>query len=381
MRTPNLILVLSYSILISLLVSADALQKGPKNVEKWFKKLPNTKEKVTKLHFYFHDVVSGKNPTSISVARANSTFTSPSYFGLVSIIDNPLTLGSGPKSKVVGRAQGITGSASSDELCLLMTLNFVFMDGKYNESTLSIVGYNPINYEYREMPIVGGSGVFRLARGIATANTAKFNAKTGNAVVEYNVMDKEMDKLCTILMLFSIVSVITHAKNIAQGPEAVEDWFKNLPNAKEKVTKLHFYFHDIVGGKNPSAITVAQSNSTFQSPTFFGLIRMMDNALTVGPEPDSKIVGRAQGIYGSASFEEIGLLMTLNYVFTGDKYNGSTISVLGHNPILHKYREMPIVGGSGIFRLARGIATAQTIWFNLTTQDAVVEYNVIVLHY
>jgi len=40
---------------------------------------------------------------------------------------------------------------------------------------------------------------------------------------------------------------------------------------------------------------------------------------------------------------------------------------------------MPIVGGSGVFRLAQGIATAKTYWFNLTSGDDVVEYNVMVL--
>jgi hypothetical protein len=39
----------------------------------------------------------------------------------------------------------------------------------------------------REMPIVGGSGLFRLARGYAQANTHEIDFKTGNATVEYNV--------------------------------------------------------------------------------------------------------------------------------------------------------------------------------------------------
>ncbi|KAL7118561.1 hypothetical protein ACP275_02G010300 [Erythranthe tilingii] len=196
-----------------------------------------------------------------------------------------------------------------------------------------------------------------------------------------------MEKLCTILILllsFSVSGLVvtTIAKPVnGEGPEAVEQWFKDFPNAKEKTTKLHFYFHDIVAGDNPSAITVAKPNSTVVSPTNFGLVRVMDNQLTVGPEPDSKIIGRAQGIYASASMEEFGLLMTLNYVFTDGKYNGSTLTIVGHNPILNEYREMPIVGGSGVFRLARGVATAQTVWFNLTSQDAIVEYDVIVLHY
>ncbi|XP_073128152.1 dirigent protein 22-like [Henckelia pumila] len=188
-----------------------------------------------------------------------------------------------------------------------------------------------------------------------------------------------------MLILINIFHFITfgiaHDGYVAQEPEAVENWFKNLPYAKEKVTKLHFFFHDIVGGKNPTAITVAQANSTPQSPTGFGLVRVMDDALTVGPERQSKYLGGAQGIYGSASLEDLGLLMILNFVFTDGKYNGSTLSVLGHNPVLHEYRELAVVGGSGVFRLARGIATAKTVWFNLTTTDAVVEYHVMVLHY
>ncbi|CAK7325055.1 unnamed protein product [Dovyalis caffra] len=37
------------------------------------------------------------------------------------------------------------------------------------------------------MPVVGGSEVFRLARGYAFAKTFSFNQKTGVAVIEYNV--------------------------------------------------------------------------------------------------------------------------------------------------------------------------------------------------
>ncbi|PSS21735.1 Dirigent protein [Actinidia chinensis var. chinensis] len=186
-----------------------------------------------------------------------------------------------------------------------------------------------------------------------------------------------MGKLATILFLCSMVIV----QGIDEGPKAVEHWFKNLSQKKEKVTKLHFFFHDTISGKNPTAIQVAQANTTSQSPTLFGSVFVMDDPLTVGPEPNSTIIGRAQGIYASSGLEEFGLHMTLNYVFTSGKFNGSTLSILGWNPILHTYREMAIVGGFGIFRLARGIATAKTYWFNATAGDAIVEYHVIVHHY
>lgn len=73
--------------------------------------------------------------------------------------------------------------------------------------------------------------------------------------------------------------------------------------------------------------------------------------------------------------------MALNYVFLEGKYNGSTLSILWTNNVFLPIREMPIVGGSGIFRFARGYALAKTRFFNLTTGDAVIEYNVYVLHY
>lgn len=49
--------------------------------------------------------------------------------------------------------------------------------------------------------------------------------------------------------------------------------------------------------------------------------------------------------------EGLGFLMTMNFAFTDGDYNRSTLSLLG--PVLHEYREMPIVGGSGVFRMAR----------------------------
>ncbi|KAJ8548967.1 hypothetical protein K7X08_032330 [Anisodus acutangulus] len=189
-----------------------------------------------------------------------------------------------------------------------------------------------------------------------------------------------MEKLLLMAFLFLAIAVLPSIHGLDQSPNGVEKWFKKLPHAKEKMTKLHFYFHDTVNATNPSAIQIAQANITFQSPTLFGLVRMMDNPLTVKPEPNSEIIGRAQGIYGSASFKDIEFLMTLNLVFTKGKYNGSTLSILGHNQIFHEYREMPIVGGSGVFRLSRGIATAKTYWAD-NAQNAIVEYHVVVLHY
>ncbi|CAL5399728.1 unnamed protein product [Camellia sinensis] len=183
-----------------------------------------------------------------------------------------------------------------------------------------------------------------------------------------------MRKVAIIVMLLcSIAIAMPVVHGIAQGPKAVDDWFQKLSFKKEKLTKLNFYLHDTLSGKNPTAIKVAQANITFKSPTLFGLINMIDDPLTVGPEPNSTEVGRAQGFYGSAGLDKLGLIMTMNLYFTTGKYNGSTLSVVGRNSVMELYREMPIIGGSGVFRLARGIVTAKTYFLNTTTGDAVVE--------
>lgn len=95
----------------------------------------------------------------------------------------------------------------------------------------------------------------------------------------------------------------------------------------------------------------------------------------------SKLVGRAQGFYASACQSNVGLLMSMNFAIMEGKYNGSTFTVLGRNMVFSKVREMAVVGGSGLFRFARGYVEAKTHSLNLSTGDAVVQYDCYVMHY
>ncbi|KAL4616107.1 hypothetical protein ACB092_07G175000 [Castanea dentata] len=179
-----------------------------------------------------------------------------------------------------------------------------------------------------------------------------------------------MAKLALVLLLFSLGMAMQLVQSTKEDPEE---------------SRLNFYFHDTLSGKNPSAVEVVEASITKKSPTLFGLLNIFDDPLTEGPEPTSKLVGRAQGLYGSAGQQEVDLLMAMNLVFTTGKfndgiYNGSSISLLGKNSAMHLVREMPIVGGIGLFRLACGYAIARMHWFDLTTSDAIVGYNVTVVH-
>ncbi|KAJ4705523.1 Dirigent protein [Melia azedarach] len=150
---------------------------------------------------------------------------------------------------------------------------------------------------------------------------------------------------------------------------------------KKTLTHLHFYFQDIITGKAPTAVQVAQAPGTENSTTVFSRVYVMDDPLTVGPDISSKRIGSAQGIFASADQNEVGLVMVYNFAFTEGKFNGSTLSILGRNPILLPVRETSVVGGSGVFRFARGYAQARNHSFDPKTWNAVVEYNVYVLHY
>ncbi|ERM96790.1 hypothetical protein AMTR_s04866p00003970 [Amborella trichopoda] len=111
--------------------------------------------------------------------------------------------------------------------------------------------------------------------------------------------------------------------------------------------------------KNPTPLIVAEANITQSSPTLFGMVRVMDQPLTEGPILTSKMIGKAQE----------------------GKFNGSELTVVGRNLILNKVREMSVVGGNGVFRLARGYARLRTYSFNATNLNALMEYHVTVIHY
>nr|DAD32026.1 TPA_asm: hypothetical protein HUJ06_010877 [Nelumbo nucifera] len=71
----------------------------------------------------------------------------------------------------------------------------------------------------------------------------------------------------------------------------------------------------------------------------------MDNPLIATPDINSTLMGRAQGLYAMFSQQN------------------NSLSVVGRNPILNEVREMPIVKGTGVFRIACGYCLAKnTPW-------------------
>ncbi|KFK38709.1 hypothetical protein AALP_AA3G149600 [Arabis alpina] len=153
---------------------------------------------------------------------------------------------------------------------------------------------------------------------------------------------------------------------------------KHFGLRKEKLTFFRVYWHDILSGSNPSSVMIRPPVS---NSSFFGAVTAIDNRLTTEVSVNSTLVGQAQGIYAATGQRDLAALMVMNFAFTTGKYNGSTISILGRNAVLTKVREMPVIGGSGLFRFARGYVEARTKWFDQKSGDATVEYSCYVLHY
>ncbi|KAL0365645.1 UNVERIFIED_CONTAM: Dirigent protein 11 [Sesamum angustifolium] len=69
----------------------------------------------------------------------------------------------------------------------------------------------------------------------------------------------------------------------------------------------------------------------------------------------SEPIGRFQGVATSADLKTTAVELNAFFDFTSGGVNGSTISISGRNPlVMNGVIELPVVGGTGMFRFARG---------------------------
>lgn len=184
-----------------------------------------------------------------------------------------------------------------------------------------------------------------------------------------------------ILFLFSAMTailgdgrrMIPTSESSHQAP--AEDWFKSLNVAEEeKFTKLHFYIHDFVAGQNQSVYNVAESSITSRSPSYFGRVQVADHLITAGREVESEKVGRVQGMHVMSDLHEPAIGVNWNFVFN----DGSTITVLGRLVAFAEEGELSIVGGTGKYLMARGIAFKRCLVMDPDTWNSIMEYTMYV---
>ncbi|GAY56113.1 hypothetical protein CUMW_169350 [Citrus unshiu] len=107
---------------------------------------------------------------------------------------------------------------------------------------------------------------------------------------------------------------------------------------------------------------------------------LADDSSIETTSPQSKLVGRAQGLYGSACQHQLAIIMSMSFVLVDGPNNGSCISLLGNNRSIVPVRKMPIVGDTGEFLLTDGYAIAQMHRADFKSGDAIVGCNVIVVY-
>ncbi|GLJ19740.1 hypothetical protein SUGI_0357510 [Cryptomeria japonica] len=155
------------------LVVYATLQKSA-DCQRWKKMLPKP---CRNLVLYFHDIIyNGKNAdnaTSALIAApqgANLTIlTDHNHFGDLAVFDDPITLDNNLLSPPVGRAQGFYLYDMKNFFSAWLGFTFVLNSTDY-KGTITFAGADPA-LKQRDISVVGGTGDFIMARGIATLST------------------------------------------------------------------------------------------------------------------------------------------------------------------------------------------------------------------
>ncbi|KAK4771429.1 hypothetical protein SAY87_031961 [Trapa incisa] len=144
--------------------------------------------------------------------------------------------------------------------------------------------------------------------------------------------------------------------------------------------QMVFYFHDILyNGKNAKNATSAivgapawGNRTAMAGQSNFGDLIIFDDPITMDNNLHSTPVGRAQGFYFYDRKDVYTAWMGFSFVFNSTQHKGS-INFAGANPVLNKTRDISVIGGTGDFFMARGLATLMTdafeddVYFRLRT--------------
>ncbi|XP_071722628.1 pterocarpan synthase 1-like [Rutidosis leptorrhynchoides] len=123
--------------------------------------------KLTQMTIYRQDSRAG----IIQVAGPPTPANDNLAFGTTLVGDFLMTVAPDPRSKEIGRLQGMAvGVSRSDPNNTSLSssrTHISFTHGKYRGSTLSILGISNLSEPVRESPVVGGTGELKLSSGYA----------------------------------------------------------------------------------------------------------------------------------------------------------------------------------------------------------------------
>nr|AIF79763.1 pinoresinol synthase [Dysosma pleiantha] len=133
------------------------------------------------LFLSFHDVFyNGHNkanatPSIVGAPQGANLekLAGKNHFGNVVVFNNPITLNNNFHSPPVGRAQGLYVYNKKNTFHSWLIFSFT-LNTTMHQGTLIFLGADPILIKNRDITVVGGTGDFFMARGIATIATDSY---------------------------------------------------------------------------------------------------------------------------------------------------------------------------------------------------------------
>ena len=140
-------------------------------------------EPCKKMTLYLHDILyngvnNTRNATSAAATKPTALSTTHwkngTYFGMLVVFDDPVTEGqalpAGAEEEPAARAQGFYFYDKQEPLTSWFGFSIVF-NSTAHKGTLNLVGADLMGDATRDFSVVGGTGDFFMARGVATIRT------------------------------------------------------------------------------------------------------------------------------------------------------------------------------------------------------------------
>ncbi|GKB89913.1 dirigent protein 5-like protein [Tanacetum coccineum] len=121
------------------------------------------------------------------------------------------------------------------------------------------------------------------------------------------------------------------------------------------------YYHDILfNGTNAANATSAAAVNHTQLGNFkHGMLVIFDDPITKDTHLLSPPIARAQGFYFYDMKTMYNAWFSYTLIFNSTEHKG-TINIMGADMMMEETRDLSVVGGTGDFFMARGIATIRT---------------------
>lgn len=125
--------------------------------------------------------------------------------------------------------------------------------------------------------------------------------------------------------------------------------------------RMVVYYHDILfnGTNAANATSATTANATGLGKTNFGMLVVFDDPITRDRNLLSPPVARAQGFYFYDMKSTYNAWFAYTLVFNSTEHKG-TLNIMGADMMGETTRDLSVVGGTGDFFMARGIATFRT---------------------